>query len=154
MDVRWVSGDIPEIWCFVASFQLSGPDLITKRAVIMVSVGQRVGNGWIIIKQLLNVLFICEGPCLFQLPKMSLIFSSFSTNQNYCPIVSKFGRILRFKSFISSTFLFQILSLCSNIDHRQTVHIPGIEQRVGGIAGDALTTGWGTIIVIEGGTRC
>ena len=69
-------------------------------------------------------------------------------------IVSKFGRILRFKSFISSTFLFQILSLCSNIDHRQTVHIPWIEHRVGGIADDALTTGWGTIVVIEGGTRC
>ena len=69
-------------------------------------------------------------------------------------IMSKFGRILRFKSFISSTYLFHILSLCSNIDHRQTVHIPGIEHRVRGIAGDALTTGWGTIIVIEGGTRC
>ena len=68
--------------------------------------------------------------------------------------ITKFGCILRFKSFISSTFLFQILSLCSNIDHRQTVHIPRIEQRVGGIAGDALTTaGWGTI-VIEGGTCC
>ena len=67
--------------------------------------------------------------------------------------MSKFGRILRFKSFISSTFLFQILSLCSNIDLRQTVHIPGIEHRVGGIAGDALTMGQGTI-VIEGGTCC
>ena len=69
-------------------------------------------------------------------------------------IVSKFGRILRFKSFIYSTYLFRILSLCSNIDLRQTVHIPGIEQRVGGVAADALTTGWGTIIVIEGGARC